>query len=114
MPALAASMSLRGVFAWMIVDPIPTKLAIRSGLDVPLQERKHHHPSQAMSDPVHPVLPGVSLDVIEDGRHVVTDEVVDRPGRLAPFPERGLTQEPIDPVRRPGRAFSPDARMSKT
>ena len=78
--------------------PHPHEVGDPLGMDVPLQEREDDHPSQAVPDPVHPVLSGVSLHVIKDGRHVVTDEVVHRPGRLAPFPKRGLTQEPVDAV----------------
>src|SRR5208283_1608949 len=51
-----------------------------------------------MSYPVHPILPGLALHVIENGRHVVTDQVVDRPGRLTPLPQRGMAEESVDPV----------------
>jgi hypothetical protein len=51
-----------------------------------------------MPHPVHPILPGLALDVIEYGWHVVTHHVVDSPRRLTQLPQRGLPDDLVDPI----------------
>ena len=66
-----------------------------------LEVRENEHAPQAMSDPVDAIAPGLALDVVEDGRHVVLDQVVDRPARLASFAQKGLAKVLVDPVASP-------------
>ena len=60
-----------GASARMMVLPIATKLAIRSGRRVQLQVGEHQHAAHAVADPVHAIAARLALDVVEDRRDVV-------------------------------------------
>ena len=64
MPALAASMSFLGRLRLDDRGAHPHEVGDPLGMRCQLQERKHDHPAQAVPDPVHPVLPGLSFHVI--------------------------------------------------
>ena len=66
-----------------------------------LEVSENQHASQAVADPVDAVVSGLALHVVEDGRHVVLDQVVDRPAPLASFSQEGLAKGLIDPVAPP-------------
>ena len=66
-----------------------------------LEVGEYQHATQAVADPVDAVASGLALDVVENGRHVVVDQVVDRPARLASFAQERPAQGLVDPVAPP-------------
>ena len=62
------------------------------------QEGEHHHAAQTVANPVHAALTRLALHIIEDGRHVVPDQIVDRPARFPAFAEGSSAEKTIEPV----------------
>ena len=81
--------------------PHPHEVGDPLGMRRQLEVREDQHAPQAMADPVDAIASGLALDVVENGRHVVLDQVVDRPARLASFAQEGLAKDFVDPVAPP-------------
>ena len=68
------------------------------GLGIELEVREDQHAAQAVSDPVHPVVTRLALDVVEDRRHVVPDQVVDGPAIVRLARGTGSAGAAVDPI----------------
>ena len=61
-----------------------------------LEVGKNQHATQAVPDPVDPIVSGLALDVVENRRHVVVHQVVDRPVPLTAFSQECAAHKFVD------------------